>query len=195
MAEKKKDPFILFKKWFDEAQTLDVEEPTAMVLSTASKEGVPTSRVILLKGYDERGFCFYTNMTSNKGKNLQENPHVSLCFYWDKPGRQVRIEGKAERVAEHEADAYFITRSRNSQIGAWASNQSSVMEHEDDLKKRFDEMATQFKGQDVPRPPFWTGFRVVPHKIEFWEKRDFRLHKRTVYNKTASTWKTETIYP
>jgi pyridoxamine 5'-phosphate oxidase len=185
----------LFKEWFDKAQTLDLKEPTAVTLATATKGGLPSARIVLLKSYDERGFCFYTNMQSRKGRELIENPHAALCFYWDALGRQVRIEGKIEKVTEQESDAYYNSRSRGSQIGAWASKQSQVMQGEMDLPKRVKEIADQFEGQVIPRPPFWGGFRLIPSRIEFWENREYRLHKRLVYRREAGVWNTELLYP
>jgi pyridoxamine 5'-phosphate oxidase len=196
LEDEVKSPVILFKEWFDKAQTLKLSEPTAMTLATATPNGIPSARVVLLKGYDERGFCFYTNFSGRKGRELLENPHAALCFYWDELGRQIRIEGEVEKVSEQEADAYFASRSRGSQIGAWASKQSSVMENEGDLPIRVKEIADQFSGQVIPRPPFWHGFRVVPNRIEFWENREFRLHKRLVYTKSAKNiWETGLLYP
>jgi pyridoxamine 5'-phosphate oxidase len=190
-----KSPIVLFKEWFDKAQTLNLSEPTAMTLATATKDAFPSARIVLLKGYDERGFCFYTNVTSRKGGELLDNPHAALCFFWDALGRQVRIEGDVEKVTEQEADAYFSSRSRGSQLGAWASKQSYVMEDEADLPSRLQQIADQFSGQVIPRPPFWHGFRVVPSKIEFWENREFRLHKRLVYNKKDLEWEATILFP
>ena len=195
MQDLEGNPIELFGKWYDEALDRDDNEPSAVVLATATKEGVPSARVMLLKGFDERGFRVFTNLTGRKGHELLDNPKAALCFYWDKLNRQVRIEGDVERVTGHEADEYFASRSRTSQIGAWASKQSRPMENSDDLQNRVDELTKEFEGGGVPRPPFWDGFRVIPKAIEFWEKRDFRLHKRTVYTKENGGWEIETIYP
>ena len=189
------NPIELFGKWYEEAIARDEHEPSAVVLATATKEGVPSARVMLLKGFDERGFRVFTNLTGRKGRELLDNPNAALCFYWDKLDKQVRIEGAVERVEGHEADEYFASRSRTSQIGAWASKQSQPMENEGDLQKRVEELEGDFEGGEVPRPPFWDGFRVLPKVIEFWEKRDFRLHKRTVYTKDIDVWNVETLYP
>jgi pyridoxamine 5'-phosphate oxidase len=189
------NPIALFKEWYDKAQQLKVTEPTAMTLATATKDGIPSARVILLKGYDERGFCFYTNFGSRKGHELLENPNAALCFYWDELGQQIRIEGAVEKVTEQEADSYFSTRQRGSQIGAWASKQSQVMEDEMDFPNRIKQVTEQFAGQVIQRPPYWHGFRLIPKRMEFWENRQFRLHKRLVYTKAGDKWETNILYP
>ncbi|MCE3231997.1 MAG: pdxH [Rickettsiaceae bacterium] len=195
MSEQVKSPIALFKEWYDKAIVLNVSEPTAMTLATATSDGIPSARIVLLKAYDERGFCFYTNFNSRKGKELLENPYAALCFYWDELGRQVRIEGKVEKVSEQEADAYFNSRSRGSQLGAWASKQSQPMEDEMDLPNRVKKITEQFSEGVIERPPFWHGFRVIPNKIEFWENKEFRLHRRLVYTKAGNGWKTGILYP
>ena len=190
-----KDPIKLFEEYYSSALKLDVNEPTSMTLATASSDGRVSARIVLLKHYDHQGFCFYTNITSNKGKQLKENPKAALCFYWDELDRQVRIEGKIERVSESEADAYYSSRARNSQIGAWASKQSKIMENEGDLQERIKELEEQFEGGDIPRPPFWSGFRLVPDYIEFWDKEDFRLHRRILFTKENGSWVRDILYP
>jgi len=196
MIEDMNDPYTLFTTWFEQAQALDVQEPTAVALATASATGVPSVRIVLLKHYDMRGFCFYTNLTSRKGKELTENPHASLCFYWDALGRQVRIDGTVERVTEKEADDYFASRRRGSQIGAWASKQSCRLEHPEDLPNRVREVTEQFTPEaPVPRPPFWSGFRLIPAHIEFWENKPYRLHRRTLFTKTITGWENSLLYP
>lgn len=190
------DPYSLFTTWFTQAQALDVREPTAMALATASATGIPSVRIVLLKHYDDRGFCFYTNLTSRKGKELTENSHASLCFYWDALGQQVRIEGIVERVTEKEADDYFASRDRGSQIGAWASKQSCPLEQEEDLPKRVRQITEQFEAESpIPRPPFWSGFRLKPSKIEFWQNEAYRLHRRTLFTKTTTGWESTLLYP
>lgn len=189
------NPIELFASWFEEAKATDLEEPTAMTLATATKEGVPSARVVLLKQFDERGFCFFTNLTSHKGKELAANPKASLCFYWEVLGKQVRIDGDVERVDEKESDDYFASRARESQIGAWASKQSYPMKSREELVERVRDISQQFSGQPVPRPPFWSGFRVVPHAIEFWVKGEARLHTRIKYQKEHGGWYTENLYP
>lgn len=188
-------PIEWFDSWYQEALTRDAREPSWMTLATSTSDGVPSARIVLLKMYDDSGFCFYTNLTSRKGKELQENPNAALCFYWDSLARQVRIEGKVKKVSGREADKYFSSRKRGSQLGAWSSKQSHVMEHENALVERVSEITGQFEGQTVPRPPFWSGFRLVPSVIEFWEEGEFRLHKRTRYTKVHNGWQADCLYP
>lgn len=189
-------PFEKFSIWFGEAiAKKEIIEPTAMCLATVDAAGNPSSRMILLKSFDERGFCFFTNLTSRKGKELEQNPNVALCLYWGILGRQVRIEGKVEKVSLKEADDYFSSRRRGSQIGAWASKQSCEMKDWSEFEDRIDEITKDFAGREVPRPPFWSGFRVVPKKIEFWQEGDFRIHRREVYEKFLDGWKVKKIYP
>jgi pyridoxamine 5'-phosphate oxidase len=186
----------LFKTWYEEALKNDqLHEPNTMSVATASKDGKPSVRILLLRGYDHRGFCFYTNLTSKKGKELAENPYASLCFYWDHIDKQVRIDGKVERLSEKEADQYFANRQRGSQIGAWASKQSMKMDSDEELIKRVKTITEQFKGQTIPRPPFWSGYRLIPNEIEFWDKKEFRLHKRLQYTKTTHGWKSSILFP
>jgi pyridoxamine 5'-phosphate oxidase len=199
-GEISQEPIKLFKEWFDEAQTVDsVKEPTWMTLASATEDGRPSARIVLLKGLDDRGFHFFTNLTSRKGKELVKNPHAALCFYWDTLEKQVRVEGRVSRISEKEADDYFITRSRGSQIGAWSSKQSLPMESLDgsDLVERVKDISAQFEGQPIPRPPFWSGFILEPTCIEFWDAGQFRLHKRLVYRRetTHTPWETQRLYP
>lgn len=190
------NPIELFGSWLKEACQTDMHEPTAMAVATIDAKGYPSVRILLLKTFDERGFCFFTNLTSRKGKELLENPKASLCFYWDILDRQVRIEGEIERVSEKEADDYFATRRRGSQIGAWASKQSCTMGLETDLITRVASLTKEFKDQaTIPRPPFWSGFRLKPKHIEFWEKAEFRLHKRTVFTQSTQGWEKSFLYP
>jgi pyridoxamine 5'-phosphate oxidase len=198
MTEKKllKEPFKKFGEWFDKAcATQEIVEPTAMCLATVDENNCPSARMILLKGFDERGFCFYTNLTSRKGKELAQNNNVALCFYWGALGRQVRIEGAVEKVTIEEADAYFASRRRGSQIGAWASKQSHEMAEWSEFEERIKKVSADFEGQEVPRPPFWSGFRVVPKRIEFWEEGEFRIHRREVFERVIDGWKSKKIYP
>jgi pyridoxamine 5'-phosphate oxidase len=189
-------PFEKFSTWFDDAQAKkEIVEPTAMCLSTVDNQGNPSSRMVLLKTFDQRGFCFFTNLTSRKGKELEQNQNVALCFYWGILGRQVRIEGKDEKVSVKEADDYFSSRRRGSQIGAWASKQSCEMKDWSEFEERLDEITKDFEGREVPRPPFWSGFRVIPKRIEFWQEGDFRIHRREVYEKFLDGWKIKKIYP
>lgn len=193
-----KIPFDIFSEWFKKANAnTQIVEPSAMCLSTVDENAHPSSRMILLKKFDERGFCFFTNLTSRKGKELAQNQNVALCFYWGILGLQVRIEGKVEKVSIKEADDYFSTRRRGSQIGAWASKQSCDMESDEEFQARISQITEDFAGQDVPRPPFWSGFRVIPQKIEFWQEGDFRIHRRDLYTRTANGcgWLLSRLYP
>lgn len=190
------EPMELFHQWLKEAGTLNLKEPTAMTLATASKEGMPSARVVLLKGVTEKGFYFYTNLNSRKGRELHENPQAALCFYWMDAGRQIRIEGKVEAATDKEADDYFVSRRRGSQLGAWASKQSQVMESENALAERLKEFADEFNGGPVPRPPHWSGFCLIPEVIEFWQEGEYRLHTRVTYTRrSADSWDVERLYP
>ena len=170
-------------------------EPNAMTLGTIEAGGQPSVRVVLLKGFDERGFVFYTNYEGRKGRELLAHPKAALCFYWQSLGVQVRIEGTVTKVADEEADAYFASRERGSQIGAWASRQSRPLESPTALVDRVAEYEKKFAGRDVPRPDFWSGFRVSPERIEFWKNRANRLHERHLYTRDGKGWKIETLYP
>ena len=190
------DPIELFKSWFADAKDSEPEYPDAMTLATADKAGRPSARMVLLKDVDERGFVFYTNLTSHKGRELAENPQAALVFYWKSLTRQVRVEGATEAVPEEEADAYFASRARLSQIGAWASKQSQPLEGRFALEKRVAKYTAKFNVGTVPRPEFWSGFRLVPDRIEFWKEEAFRLHDRTVYARSGDgTWTTEKLFP
>jgi pyridoxamine 5'-phosphate oxidase len=170
-------------------------EPTAMSLATVDEDARPSVRILLLKGFDERGFVFYTNEMSRKGRQLFHNKEVALCFYWSTLDKQIRIEGQVERTSDKEADDYFATRERISQLGAWASKQSSVLPELHELKSRFAKYENKFAKGTVPRPPFWGGYRVQPRSIEFWSKGDYRLHDRELYYKKDGEWSFTHLYP
>ena len=189
------DPIRRFLDWFEEAKRREPDLPNAMALATASAGGAPSVRMVLLKDVDRRGFVFYTNLESRKAGELDAAGHAALLFHWKSLRRQVRVEGRAERVGDDEADAYFATRDRGAQIGAWASEQSRVMEGRHDLEKRVAKFAARFGLGTVPRPPFWSGYRVVPERIEFWSEGRFRLHEREVFMRSGDTWRTERLYP
>jgi len=190
------EPFAKFKNWFEKAcATKEIVEPSAMCLATVGDGAAPSARMILLKKYDERGFCFFTNFTSRKGGELKKNSSVALCFYWGILGYQIRIEGLVEEVSKQEADDYFASRRRESRIGAWASKQSSVMENWGEFEARINKFEKEFEGREVDRPPFWSGYRVVPKRIEFWEEGEFRIHHRKVYEKSGDGWNFIEIYP
>ena len=189
------DPIVQFQEWFAAAQRTDLKEPTAMALATADAHGRPTVRMVLLKHVDERGFVFYTNLHSAKGLDLKANPRAELCFYWDPLGRQVRVHGRVEPVSEAEADAYFATRARLSQLGAWASQQSQPMRGYYELEQACAKMALRYHFGKVPRPPHWSGCRVVPESIEFWKSKPFRRHERVIYRRIDGGWKKQWLFP
>ncbi|HEY7810578.1 MAG TPA: pyridoxamine 5'-phosphate oxidase [Allosphingosinicella sp.] len=175
------DPHALFRSWLAEAELTEPNDPTAMALATADARGQPSLRMVLMKGHDERGFVFYTNMDSRKGGELAANPRAALLFHWKSLRRQVRVEGPVEPVSAAEADAYFATRGRDSQLGAWASDQSRPLDARATFEARFEDVRARFEGGDVPRPPRWSGCRVVPERIEFWNDRAHRLHERRLF--------------
>lgn len=188
-------PFTLFQSWYDEALKLNVSYPNAMSLATASRDGFPAVRMVLLKGWNEEGFVFYTNLGSAKAHHLAENPEVSACFFWDSLHKQIRVTGSVVPVTDTEADTYFASRARTSQLGAWASKQSQVMEGRFDLEKRVAQFAARYPVGAIPRPPFWSGFRIQPRQIEFWQERQFRLHERVLFKKTDTGWVKDFLYP
>ena len=194
------DPNALFETWLAEARLAEPNDPTAMALATADVHGRPSVRMVLLKGHDARGFVFYTNSASRKGDELAANPRAALLFHWKSLRRQVRIEGTVTAVAETEADAYFASRSRDSQLGAWASDQSQPLESRALFEARYQEMRARFEGQDVPRPPHWSGYRVTPERIEFWIDRAHRLHERRLFLRDGPSgdgdgWRESLLYP
>jgi len=189
------DPFTLFDEWFAEARAGEPNEPEAMALATAGADGQPSVRMVLLKAHGPAGFTFYTHEQSAKGEDLAENPRAALLFHWKSLCRQVRIEGRIERASDAEADAYFATRGRDSQLGAWASDQSRPLESRATFERRFDEVKQRFAGQDVPRPATWGGYRVVPERIEFWTAREHRLHERRLFARSGDGWSEGLLYP
>jgi pyridoxamine 5'-phosphate oxidase len=189
------NPVEQFRKWFDEALAANLHEPNAMTLATATQAGHPSARVVLLKGYDGRGFVFYTNHESRKGRELEENPFCALVFYWGELERQVRIEGRAYPVSEKENDAYYATRPRGSRLSARASEQSRPIEDRSILEERLQSLETEYERREVPRPPFWGGYRVEPETFEFWKGRENRLHDRLLYRRTEDGWERERLQP
>ena len=194
LIEHIKDPFVLFKKWYDLACKTEINDPNAMTLSTISNNQ-PSSRVVLLKSYDEIGLVFYTNSNSKKGKSIKENNNVALNFHWKTQNRQIRIEGIANIVSKEVADSYFKTRPRNSQIGAWSSNQSDDLSSRDELVKNIKDFEMKYKDKDIPRPSHWNGYLVMPNLIEFWQEMPFRFHDRVLYMKSHNSWKIKKLYP
>jgi pyridoxamine 5'-phosphate oxidase len=189
------DPVAQFRRWFDGALAAGVAEPNAMVLATATPDGRPSARVVLLKGVDERGFAFFTNYLSRKGRELASNPHAALTFFWPELERQVRVEGTVAPVSPEESDAYFRSRPPDSQLGAWASPQSEVVGGREMLERRLAELRERFAGGDVPRPPHWGGYRLQPQAIEFWQGRADRLHDRLCYTRAGSAWRIGRLAP
>lgn len=190
------DPVKQFRKWFDEALAADLYEPNAMTLATATHDGRPSARVVLLKGYDKEGFIFYTNYEGRKAQELDENPYCALVFYWGELERQVRIEGRTSRVSEEDSDAYYESRPRGSRLGAWTSAQSRPVEDRNTLEKRLRDLEAKYEGREIPRPSFWGGYRVEPEAIEFWQGRENRLHDRLLYRLSDSGgWRIERLQP
>jgi pyridoxamine 5'-phosphate oxidase len=189
------DPIAQFKMWLEKAEKTEPSLATAMTLATATSTGVPSARMVLLKDVDDQGFTFYTNLESRKAVELRENPTAALCFHWKASKRQVRIEGVVQLVDEEEADAYFESRPRGAQIGAWASKQSAPLKGRFELERRVAKMTAKFHVGSVPRPDFWSGYRVVPVRIEFWQEQAFRLHDRAVFERQDNKWVLEKLYP
>jgi pyridoxamine 5'-phosphate oxidase len=189
------DPIARFAEWLELARQANLPEPTAMAVATAGADGMPAVRMLLLKQCDERGFVFYTNLGSPKAADLATNPRAALCFYWNQIQRQVRVDGAVERVTEAEADRYFATRPRLSQVGAWASQQSQPMEGRFELERNCAAVALRFGVGAVPRPPGWSGFRVVPTMMEFWQEKPFRLHERVRFTRAGGAWRSQRIFP
>ncbi|XXR54190.1 pyridoxamine 5'-phosphate oxidase [Sorangium sp. So ce385] len=195
MTNEPTDPFVLARELLEQRQTTEPTDATAMTLATADASGRPSARMVLLKGIDDRGFVFFTNYESRKSMEIAANPFAALCIHWAKAAEQVRVEGRIERVSDAESDAYFETRPRGSQIGAWASRQSAPLPSREALLERVREIEARFEGGPVPRPPFWGGYRVVPERIEFWRGQESRLHDRVVYLRDGDGWRVERLYP
>ncbi|WP_340265771.1 pyridoxamine 5'-phosphate oxidase [Sphingobium mellinum] len=189
------DPIILFDQWFGEARQSEVNDSNAMALATADARGRPSVRMVLLKGHGPDGFIFYTNFEGRKAEELLANPHAALLFHWKSLRRQIRIEGAVTTVDDAIADAYFATRSRDSQLGAWASDQSRPLASRDIFMTRYEEVSVRFAGGPVPRPPYWSGFKVVPDRIEFWQDREHRLHERRLFMREGDGWIEGLLYP
>ena len=190
-----KDPIEIFSSWMEEAYRVEPNNHNAAALGTANSDAKPFVRMVLLKSFDRDGFVFYTNKESIKGQHLDENPVAALCIYWKSLSRQVRIEGSVKQVTDEESDKYFLTRSRNSKLGAWASKQSQKLQKREDLDSSFFELEKKYTSTEVPRPPYWVGYRILPSSIEFWEERPFRLHQRKLYSKHGERWTLENLYP
>jgi pyridoxamine 5'-phosphate oxidase len=189
------NPFVLFRQWLQEAVESKLPEPMAMTLATATRDGKPSARVVLLKQVDDRGFVFFTNYESRKSEELTQNPSASLLFYWEELHRQIRLEGRAERISRQETEEYFRTRPYESRISAWASKQSSVIGSREELEKKFLEYSQRFSSDDVPAPQFWGGFRLIPETFEFWQGRENRLHDRICFRKRGVAWTIERLSP
>ena len=190
------NPYDLFARWLDDAKANEINDPNAMNLATADSKGRPTNRMVLLNALDERGFVFFTNAQSRKGKNLAENPYAAVCFHWKSLRKQVRVEGRVEIVSDQETDAYYNSRPRGSRIGAWASQQSRLLNEFSDLEDAVKKFEAMYEGQDIiPRPPHWKGFRIIPERIEFWVDGEYRLHRRYVYEHSTNGWTHYMINP
>jgi pyridoxamine 5'-phosphate oxidase len=195
-ADAYSDPIEQFRGWFDQALGADLYEPNAMTLATATPDGRPSARIVLLKGFDELGFVFYTNYESRKGEQLEDNPRAALVFHWNELERQVRVEGTVSRVSKEESDAYYAGRPRGSRLGAWASEQSRVSEDRGIFERRLEELEVEYRGREIPRPPYWGGYRVEPGVVEFWQGREDRLHDRLLYHREGGGgWSIERLQP
>ncbi|MBB4640292.1 pyridoxamine 5'-phosphate oxidase [Rhizorhapis suberifaciens] len=189
------DPFALFNSWYDEAHISEINDSNAMTLATADAQGRPSARMVLLKGHGPSGFVFYTNYEGRKAAELVANPYAALLFHWKSLRRQVRIEGRVEKVTPEEGDIYFATRSRDSQLGAWASDQSRPLDSRETFERRYEELRAHYEGKPIPRPPHWSGFRVIPGQIEFWQDREHRLHERRLFTRDTDGWTEGLLYP
>ncbi len=190
-----KDPIAQFSSWFSEADAAEIEEVNAMTLATASTQGKPSARIVLLKGVENNGFVFFTNYNSEKGQQLNSNPFAALTFFWKELERQVRIEGTVQKISLEDSTSYFNSRPYKSRVGAWVSDQSKPLTSRVELMKKFTWQATKFVGQDIPKPDFWGGYILIPHRIEFWQGRPSRLHDRINYTLEEGVWKIERLSP
>ena len=188
-------PIQEFDSWFKDAQKTSLRYPNAMSLATVGSDGIPSVRIVLMKHFDEHGLVFYTNLESHKSKDIKATHHAAINFHWEELGRQVRVTGAVEAVTPQEADEYFASRARDSQIGAWASKQSQPLSDRSEFEQRLADYTKKFEGQAVPRPEGWSGWRILPNRIEFWVERPFRLHDRWVYTKTSTGWNRDLLYP
>jgi pyridoxamine 5'-phosphate oxidase len=195
MTQASHDPIAEFQAWFNEAKETPLRDPTAMAVATSSPDGIPSVRMVLMKHFDHQGLVFYTNFTSAKARDLQQNSWASACFFWETTRKQVRVSGRVQVVSSAEADAYFASRPRDSQLGAWASLQSQVMNTRTDFEERFKQIQSLYEGQTVPRPEHWSGFRIIPEKIEFWIELPYRLHERWIYHREGQGWTKSLLYP
>ncbi len=192
----KTHPFDLFRQWLEKARESEINDPEAVALATASADGMPAVRMVLMKELDTTGFCFYTNMESNKGRDLAANPQAAMCFHWKSLGRQVRIQGRVQQLPPERADAYFATRHPQSRLGAWASQQSRALDSRDTLEARLEAAQAEYGEVNIPRPPYWGGYRIVPTSIEFWQAGEFRLHDRFVFTPDAhGVWTAQRLNP
>ena len=189
------DPFVLFDQWYAEARASEINDSNAMTIATADASGQPAARMVLLKGHGPAGFVFYTNQQSRKAGDIAENPKAAILFHWKSLRRQIRIEGSLSRVPDATADAYFATRGRDSQLGAWASDQSSPLDSRATFEARFAEMTKRFEGGEVPRPPHWSGYRLTPAHFEFWQDQAHRLHERRIFSPDGDAWTEGLLYP
>lgn len=195
MTTEPTDPLVLARDLLEQRQTTEPTDATAMTLATVDASGRPSARMVLLKGIDDRGFVFFTNYASRKAADLEANPFAALCIHWAKAAEQIRVEGRVERIGDAESDAYFATRPRGSQIGAWASRQSAPLSSRERLIERVREIEARFEGGPVPRPAFWGGYRLVPERVELWRGQESRLHDRVVYLREGDGWRVERLYP